>query len=54
MATCFGVFIYAIIRPVDVEVNIKLHCAKGGNLKLTSMSAGLMMAYTKTPKHVAM
>jgi hypothetical protein len=22
MATCFGVFIYAIIRPADVEVNI--------------------------------
>jgi hypothetical protein len=28
MATCFGVFIYAIIRPADIAVNFKLHCAK--------------------------
>jgi hypothetical protein len=28
MATCFGVFIYAIIRPADIEVNFKLHRAK--------------------------
>jgi hypothetical protein len=27
MATCFCVFMYAIIRPADVEVNLKLHCA---------------------------
>jgi hypothetical protein len=65
MTTCFGVFIYAIIRPADIGVNFKLHCAKWDpmkcmgshlaqcNLKLTPMSAGLMMAYIKTPKHVA-
>jgi hypothetical protein len=28
MATCFGVFIYAIIRTADIEFNFKLHCAK--------------------------
>jgi hypothetical protein len=28
MSTCFGVFIYAIIRPADMEVNFKFHCAK--------------------------
>jgi hypothetical protein len=28
MATSFGVFIYAIIRPANMEVNLKLHCAK--------------------------
>jgi hypothetical protein len=49
MDTCFSVFIYAKIRPADIEVNLA-QC----NLKLTSMSAGLMMAYIKSPKHVAM
>jgi hypothetical protein len=28
MVTCFGIFIYAIIRPADMEVNFRLHCAK--------------------------
>jgi hypothetical protein len=28
IATFFGVFIYAIIRPADIEVNFKLHCVK--------------------------
>jgi hypothetical protein len=28
MATCFDIFIYAIISPADIEVNFKLRCAK--------------------------
>jgi hypothetical protein len=54
MATCFGVFIHAIIRPADIEVNFMGSHLAQCNFKLTSMSAGLMMAYIKTPKHVAM
>jgi hypothetical protein len=33
MATCFGVFIYAIIRPADIEVNfyVKLYVCRPDN-----------------------
>jgi hypothetical protein len=38
MATCFGVFIYAIIRPADIKVNFKVTlCQIGCHVLLDAM-----------------